>query len=239
MRIFRNCKKPFVFCSVFFLSAIVFAVPANAEKLKRVAPQLKVFEPDASHIFHAPDVPAATLKSLAAIPLEKLRSSVYPAIYKMPQSRNLYLVAVTRDEGNESEYVLLRQEDNVLVELQRTPAVAETIVNTTFFVGKSRVLIVAEMAVPPDFDRLEIFDFNQNKLSPLSGLTVAEKNKPTGLHDDFISPAGKMTAEYKSNKYYLRLTGNLYTDWGGEESAEEKLKSPATYFYDGKSFRRL
>lgn len=238
MKIFGNKKKTVVFFTLFLLSATLFVSTANAEKLKRVAPQLKVFEPDASHIFHASDVPISVLKMLAALPPEKLKAGEYPAIYKIPQQTNLYLVAVTSGDEIKSEYVLFRQKKNSLIEIQRTAAVAETIVSTTFFVGKNRILIAAEMAVPPDFDRLEFFDFRRGNLSALSSLTVAEKNKPTGLHDDFVSPAKRMSVEYKANRYYLQLTGNLYTDWGGEENAEEKLKSPAVYFYDGKSFRR-
>jgi hypothetical protein len=218
------------------LLCFCLALSVNGETFKRVEPQLTVFEPDGSHIFFAPDVPVSTVKLLAKIPLEQLKSASYPSIYKMPHGTNLYLVAVSRNQETESEYVLFKEENNRLIEVKRTATIENTIVNTTFFVGKKKVLIVADTAVPPDFTGLEIFDYSNDNLSHSGNLSVAVKDKPTGLHGDFISPAPQMRVEYKSGSYRLTMNGNLYSDWGGEPKEEKKISSTATYIYNGKTF---
>lgn len=217
---------------------LLAAAVAKGEVFKRLAPEMTVYEPDGAHIFFAPDVPASAVKLLAKISLEQLKSQSFPSIYKIPLARNLYLVTVSRSQGLKSNYILFKEEANRLVELKRTAEVDNTIVGTTFFVGKSRVLFAAETALPPDFSGLEIYDFSKNDLRHLGQIALAEKVKLTGLDGDFVSPVAKLRVEYASNTYRLTASGNLYSEWGGGAGEEIKSDSPITYLYNGKFFER-
>lgn len=236
----RNNFTKFIHCFCFLI--LIFCVgttQVKAEKLKKIAPQTKVFDPDGAHTFYAADVSLEVVKLLASIPLENLKTEDYPTIYKVPSTKNLYLVTVIRNEDTESEYVLFKHENNQLKELCRSSTIENAIVDTTFFVGKTTILIIADIAVPPDFTGLQAFELKNEKLLNLGNLCVAEKNKTTGLHDDFISPIENAGAEVKSGIYYLTFRGNLYSDWGGVESEEKKLNSPTVFYYDqtNKSFK--
>jgi hypothetical protein len=164
-------------------------------------------------------------------------------IYRMPLTIELYLASTEGSDEERSRYYLFRKESAGLIELGRSRGLEDDIRITriTFFIGKDRVLVMAETGVPPDFGGLEVFEFKNNRLRYLGPLTVAKKIKPAGLHGDYISPLEDATVEYKTNAYYLTMKGHLYSDWS-YGSPEKKVATPdstVTYYFDGKKFRML
>lgn len=204
----------------------------EAQQLKKVVPAVKVFKTDDGQIFQASDVMPEVVKMLAAISSETLKTESFPTIYKVPRSENLYLVTVIRNDDTQSELVLFRRENNRLKEMCRSSIIENAVTGVTFFAGAKSILIVADTAVPPDFTKMEMVELRNEKLTNFGKLEIAEKNKPTGLHDDFISPAENAAAEIKSGDYYITFRGNLYSNWGGEAGKETKTSSPVTFYYD-------
>ena len=219
------------FCCLLLLAGIGL-LPVKAQRLKKIVPAVKVFKTNDGQIFQASDVTSKTVKMLAATSLETLKTESFPTIYKVPLSSNLYLVTVIRSDDTQSELVLFRQENDRLREISRSSAFENAVTGVTFFVGGKSVLIVADTAVPPDFTKLEIVELKNEQLTSFGKLEIAEKSKPSGLHNDFVSPAEKAIVEIKSGNYYITFRGNLYSDWGGDAGEETKISSPATFYSD-------
>lgn len=211
----------------------------HAQSLKNVSFETKVLETENGNIFYSKDVPKEVVTNLVFHLSQNIKTETYSNIYKIPSSDNLYLVTTMLNDDKGSKYVLFEYIGGELKELTRTALVENTIIDTTFFVSQSNMLIVADVAIPPDFVGLQIYKLTDRKFESLGDLSVAEKIKSTGLHSDFRSPIANATAEFKTGIYYFTFKGSLYTDWGGDESEEEKLSSPASFYYSkrNKSFR--
>lgn len=207
-------------------------LPIRAQQLKKNIPVVKAFETTDGQIFQASDVPPEVVKMLATVSSENLKTESFPTIYKVPLSKNLYLVTIIRNNDTESQFILFRRENDRLKEICRSSIIENAVTGATFFADRNNVLIIADVAVPPDFTNLAVFELKNEKLTNLGNLEIAEKNKQTGLHEDFISPANKAAAAIKTGVYYITFRANIYSDWGGEADKETKINSPVTFYYD-------
>lgn len=143
-------------------SAVPPSVPPRASdadvRLKRFAPKLEAFQSNDAQIFHAPDVPPKIVKLAAALAPERLNSESNPQLYKVPATDDVYLAAIS--DSSHARYVLFKDKGAELIESEHSRALEyDDIMDTTFFSGGGRILVVAGVGTAPDFDGLEVFEY--------------------------------------------------------------------------------
>jgi hypothetical protein len=233
--------------TIIFLALILLSGSSSAVAdghLKRYQPEEKVYERSGPHIFYEAGVSLQAIRLFDRYLSERLNDQITLSIYKMPLTRDLYLVSGhvggEKGGGERSRYCLFRKSGARLIMLDCILGWDDKeIVSTTFFIGKDRVLVMANTGAPPDFECVEVFEFKNTRLKYLGPLTVVKKERPTGVHGDYTDPLENAAAEFKANTYYVTMKGNLYSVWGSG-TQERKIatpNSPVTYYFDGKKFR--
>lgn len=180
-------------------------------------------------------------------------------IHKLPVADDMYYAVAGYEE---TKFFLLRKrgaEITALNKINNKELGCFGLVNSIFFSGNNRMLIVTSFNAPDGgFCGNYAFEYKDGNLKPIGEVPVYDGTHGAGAHQGH-SPMERATAEYRNNTYYvtMRGEGSLYAltrDSGSytatyrngklvsESPKDKKLAPPrssVTFFFNGSMWQPL
>lgn len=207
--------------------------------LERYEPETITYEKGGVRIIYERAVPLDTALLFHKFLSEHYSRDPVPDIYRMPLADNLFLVSALAPgrRGNIlRRFYLFSKRGSQLVELYRGPGwEVNWVLWPTFFIGKDRVLIIAEKGTE-EFGGLEVFEFKKGRLRYLAALPVAKKQTDRILGEEIVSPLSDATAEFAHGTYCIAMKGDLYL-FNDHRVREVVSPGSVRFCFNGKSFQ--
>jgi hypothetical protein len=221
---------------VFLISA---SVTTEAQLLRRHRSQLRSMKQESGFTLYEKGTPLAAVRSLKKHLSDNGGKEINTLVVsRMPLTRDQYFV-MAQDADGLNKFLVLRIQGEGIVEISKAENdISCGILEPAFFVGKDRTLIVISIsAFDGGYCGNYPFEFKNGKLKSLGDIAVYDGVHGRGGHQGH-SPIEKATARFEGETYYvtMRGKGSLYDE---KERRIAAPNSPATYFYDGQTFRPL
>lgn len=159
------------------------------------------------------------LRSEALEVLDYLRSmgaDPVPYIYRLPNSPNHFVISTwmqVKKEEPQRRLLLLSKDSAGFREVYRSSGVGDSwILTPTFFVGRDRILILAELGAE-EYYGLIAFEAIRDKVIFLGRLDVGRQVNRDGVVG-FESPLNNSKVEYAHGSYYISVFGDIYIEPG-------------------------
>jgi len=224
-----------IVCVVPALSLALGAWQTPTVPLTRRAPERRVYEQGKTRFFYGRDVPLQDAMLINDFVAVHVMPENVAKIDKAPLPDNLFLVSAwagTSVADTRRVFLLLRKQGSEIRELQRSRGwLGDWILEPTFFVGRDRILVVAELA-SEEYGHLEAFEFFEQRLRYLGAAYVAGKSED----GKFISPLREATAEYSNQRYLLNLKGELFDISQREAMQIARKGEPLSFSLRGERF---
>jgi hypothetical protein len=223
------------------LLALLSTSPGS-DKLTHYQPQMLTHEQNEVRIFYENAVPLDSALRINEYLSKRYNQSSSPSVFKVPLAEHLYLVAGAYGKDSRKDYgirfYLLEERGGTLTELYHSRGMRDSyVLNPTFFIGKDRVLIIADTGAEYSWG-LEAFEFRARDLKYLGTIKIAKKVSEDNYARGFTAPLKDAEAIFKGGSYHVAFTGDLYLDPGGRnERRIGTSNSRVTFRYDGNGFK--
>lgn len=211
----------------------------ESQILRRYQPVLKTYKrifgnSEFSRIYYDGGIPLSAVQSF-----DKFIARQYPELepiniylHKMPLTDDKYFVVVVSGDRESSGYFLLNIRGGVIAETSRINKNEETNIQTLFFIGADRVLLISSStAGDGSFFGNSALEYMGSGLRDMGAIKVSDvrvnRNNPEGW---VYSPMDQATAEYRNNTYYVTMIGKGRLEGEGVQASRG---APLTYFYAG------
>ena len=206
-------KRAFTISVAVVVQAICFGLAMSqvpAQQLARVVPRKQHYENGSTKVFYGSDVSLQDALQINDFLTKNVLPEPVPKVFKRPFPGDLFLASAwagTPGADLPRVFLLLRKEGANVHEVQRTRGWSgDWILEPTFFVGRDRILIVAELG-SEEYIGLQAFEFRDNRLRYLGSIDVGRRGKQ---ESPFVSPLADASAEYSNAAYQMVFRGELF-----------------------------